>query len=97
MDVTVTLSEDPERTVTIPISTTNQDPASDSDYSVPDNVTFNPGDTEETISFTATQDTLDDDDESVKLTFGNTLPTGVIREWHNRSHGLHHRRRRARQ
>ena len=36
-----------------------------------------PGDTEETISFTATQDTLDDDDESVKLTFGNTLPTGV--------------------
>ena len=36
-----------------------------------------PGDTEETISFTATQDTLDEDDESVQLTFGNTLPTGV--------------------
>ena len=71
VDVTVTLSEDPERTVTIPISTTNQDPASDSDYSgVPANLTFVPGDTEETISFTATQDTLDDDDESVKLTFG---------------------------
>ena len=77
MDVTVTLSEDPERTVTIPISTTNQDPASDSDYSVPDNLTFNPGDTEKTITFTATQDTLDEDDESVQLTFGNTLPTGV--------------------
>ena len=44
---------------------------------VPANLTFVPGDTEETISFTATQDTLDDDDESVKLTFGNTLPTGV--------------------
>ena len=67
------------------------------DYSgVPANLTFVPGDTEETISFTATQDTLDDDDESVKLTFGNTLPTGVIREWHNRSHGLHHRRRQSR-
>ena len=78
VDVTVTLSEDPERTVTIPISTTNQDGASNGDYSgVPANLTFVPGDTEETISFTATQDTLDEDDESVKLTFGNTLPTGV--------------------
>ena len=95
VEVTVTLSEDPERSVTIPISTTNQDGASNGDYSgVPANLTFVPGDTEETISFTATQDTLDEDDESVQLTFGNTLPTGVIRQWHNRSHGLHHRRRR---
>ena len=95
VNVKVTLSADPERTVTIPISTTNQDPASDSDYSgVPDNLTFVPGDTEETISFTATDDDVHEDDESVKLTFGNTLPIGVYRQWHNRSHGLHHRRRR---
>ena len=40
-------------------------------------MTFVPGDTEETISFTATDDDVHEDDESVKLTFGNTLPIGV--------------------
>ena len=50
---------------------------SSADYSgVPANVTFVPGDTEETINFSATQDTLNDDGESVKLTLGN-LPAGV--------------------
>ena len=75
--VKVTLNANPERTVTIPITTTDQDGVSSADYSgVPANVTFVPGDTEETINFSATQDTLDDDGESVKLTLGN-LPTGV--------------------
>ena len=75
--VTVTLSADPERTVTIPITRTNQDDASDSDYSgVPSSVVFNSGDTEKTFDFEATDDEEDDNDESVKLTFG-TLPTGV--------------------
>jgi hypothetical protein len=78
VDVTVTLSADPERTVTVPLTTTDQDGASSADYSgVPANVTFVPGDTEETITFTATQDQDNDDGESVKLSFGNTLPTGV--------------------
>ena len=77
VDVTVTLS-DPERTVTIPITTTDQDGASSADYSgVPANVIFVPGDTEQTFTFTADEDTIDDDGESVKLGFGNTLPTGV--------------------
>ena len=76
--VTVTLNTDPERTVTIPITTTDQDGASSADYSgVPADVTFNAGDTEVDINFTATQDTVNDDGESVKLTFGNTLPAGV--------------------
>ena len=76
--VKVTLSADPERTVTVPLTKTERGGASSADYSgVPANLTFVPGDTEETISFTATQDTLDEDDESVKLTFGNTLPIGV--------------------
>ena len=76
--VTVTLSADPERTVTIPIVKTNQGGASDSDYSgVPDDVVFNSGDTSKTFTFAATADTIDDDNESVKLTFGTTLPTGV--------------------
>ena len=76
--VTVTLSADPERTVEVRITTTNQGGASAADYSgVPASVTFNSGDTEKTITFTATQDTDDDDGESVRLAFGTTLPAGV--------------------
>ena len=75
--VTVKLSVDPERTVTIPINHTPQDGATSADYSgVPTSVTFNSGDTEKTFSFAAASDSVDDDGESVKLTFG-TLPTGV--------------------
>ena len=75
--VTVKLSVDPERTVTVPITHTPQDGATSADYSgVPTNVTFNSGDTEKTFSFAAASDGVDDDGESVKLTFG-TLPTGV--------------------
>ena len=75
--VKVKLSADPKRTVTVPITKTNQGGASSSDYSVPSSVVFNSGDTEKTVSFSATQDTVDDDGESVKLGFGNSLPTGV--------------------
>ena len=75
--VTVTLSADPERTVTIPLTKENLDGASDADYSgVPANVTFNPGDTEQEFTFSATADDVDDSGESVKLGF-DTLPTGV--------------------
>ena len=75
--VTVTLSADPERTVEVPITTTNQGGASAADYSgVPATVAFNAGETSQPITFAATQDTEDDDGESVKLAFG-ALPTGV--------------------
>ena len=75
--VKVKLSADPERTVTIPVNKAEQDGATSADYSgVPEDITFNSGDTEKTFTFTATADTVDDDGESVKLTFGN-LPTGV--------------------
>ena len=94
--VKVTLNADPERTVIIPITTTDQDGASSADYSgVPASVTFNAGDTEVDITFTASSDSVDDDGESVKLGFGNTLPTGRERRDHQRNGGLHHRRRRA--
>ena len=77
--VTVTLSADPERTVTIPIVTMGQDGASSVDYAgVPDSVTFNAGGpTEMTFTFTATQDTVDDEGESVLLGFGSDLSGGV--------------------
>ncbi len=75
--VTVALSADPEQTVTIPITKTEQGGASSADYSgVPASVVFNAGDTSKTFTFTATADTEDDDGESVDLGFG-TLPTGV--------------------
>ena len=76
--VTVKLSADPERTVTIPITKANQGGATSADYSgVPASVTFNSGDTSKTFTFSATSDIADDDNEKVKLTFGATLPTGV--------------------
>ena len=75
--VTVTLSLDPERQVTIPLSKTNQGGASDDDYSgVPDNVVFESGETEQSFTVTATDDTDLDPDESEQLAFG-TLPAGV--------------------
>ena len=75
--VTVTLSADPERTVEVRITTTNQGGASAADYSgVPASVTFDAGDTSKTFDFAATQDAEDDDGESVLLAFG-ALPTGV--------------------
>ena len=75
--VTVTLSADPERTVTIPVTATGQNGATTADYSVPASVTFNSGDTSQTITFTATSDSVDDDDESVTVGFGSSLPAGV--------------------
>ena len=56
VEVTVSLSADPERTVTIPLAATEQGGATSADYSVPTGVTFNAGDTEQTITFSATQD-----------------------------------------
>ena len=75
--VTVNLSADPERTVVIPLTATNQGGASGADYSVPTSVTFDTGETTKDITFTAAQDVIDDDGESVLLGFG-TLPSGVI-------------------
>ena len=69
--VTVILSADPERTVEIQITKVDQGGATSADYSgVPSSVTFNAGETSKSFTFTATQDTVDDDGESVKLEFG---------------------------
>ena len=65
VDVTVTLSEDPERTVTVPLTKTEQDGASSADYSgVPASVEFAPGETERIFTFTAASDSDNDDGES---------------------------------
>ena len=75
--VTVTVSADPERTIIIPITTTLQGTASTADYEgVPPSVTFTDG-TSQTFTFSATDDTEDDDEESVLLSFGSVLPDRV--------------------
>ena len=76
--VTVKLDKDPERQVVIPITTSDQGATPVLDYSgVPTSVTFESGETEQVISFGATQDTLNDDGESVVIGFGSSLPSQV--------------------
>ena len=76
--VKLTLNKDPERTVTVPLSKTNQGGTSNSDYSgMPTYLQFDAGDTEKTFAFRASSDNDDDDDESVRINLG-TLPTGLI-------------------
>ncbi len=78
-DIIVTLSDDPQRTVIIPITVDEQDGATGDDYSgVPQSVTFNAGETSRTIPFAATYDTIDDDGESVLICICSNLPPGVI-------------------
>ena len=77
INVKVRLRTDPKRTVTIPLTRTDQNGADAGDYLVATSlVVFNAGDTERTFNFMAAQDSVDDDGESVKLGFG-ALPTGV--------------------
>ena len=76
--VTVNLSADPERSVTIPISASGADGADTGDYSLSaKSVTIDGGETSATFTVTATDDTVDDDDESVALSFGTPLPDEV--------------------
>ena len=76
--VRVALSADPERTVVIPLTATNQGGASSTDYSsVPSSVTLSAGDTSRTFEFTASEDSFADTGESVKLGFGAMPDTRV--------------------
>ena len=79
--------------MTIPINKANQGGATNGDYSgvaANASVTFNSGDTEKSITFAATDDSVDDDDESVLLGFG-TLPAGRERGQPGHGDGEHHR------
>ena len=76
--VRVALSADPERTVVIPLTATNQGGASSTDYSgLPSSVTLSAGDTSRTFEFTASEDSFADTGESVKLGFGAMPDTRV--------------------
>ncbi len=85
---TINLERDPMRTVAIDIGTAGI-PGSDSgnpgqdvvemgtDYTItPTTVVFTPGETSKPLSFTAIDDSFDDDGESVEISFMN-LPRGI--------------------
>ena len=75
--VKVRLSVAPGSDVTIPITATPMGGATSTDYSgVPASVTYGSSDTEASFTFVATQDSEDDDGESVALGFGD-LPGGI--------------------
>ena len=77
VEVTVTLSADPEREVTVQLSHDPQGNTGSDDYSgVPGSLVFQIGDTEKSFTFTAAADDIDDDGESVALGFG-TMPDRV--------------------
>ena len=77
-EVSVELSAPPGRSVTIMITKANQGTTTGADYSgVPANVMFNASQTIKTFTVVATDDSDDDDGESVVISLG-ILPTGVV-------------------
>ena len=74
--ITLSMSADPERRVTIPLNVTPGNGATEADYRVSPNVTFNSGETEKTVELLAVDDNVDDDGETVALGFG-ALPSMV--------------------
>ncbi len=77
VDVAVRLDRDPERDLEIFLQETHHGGATDADYSgVPVSVAFGPGVRTQEFLFAATDDSADDDGESVVLSFVS-LPTRV--------------------
>ncbi len=75
-DIKVVLDVDPERTLVVALSGVPVRGASSDDFSIPAFVVFNPGETEQSYTFHAVDDTVDDDDERVNVEFTD-LPGGV--------------------
>ena len=77
VEVAVRLDAAPGQSVTIPLDETRGSGLASGEYSgVPASVTFGASQTERTFTVTAVEDTDDEDDETLALTFG-TLPAGV--------------------
>ena len=75
--VTVRLDVAPGRPLAIPLAATSTDGAWPGDYTLPASVTFSATETEQTFTFSAVQDTRQEDAETVTLGFGTPLPNGV--------------------
>ena len=77
VSVSVSLSAVPGREVVVPITAVGLGGADATDFSgVPSSVTFAADETSKQFVFAATDDSVDDDGESVRLSFG-VLPAGV--------------------
>ena len=77
VDVKVTLSAQPERVVEIRVTATYLGGVGSLDFTgAPTTLSFGANDTEQTLTFEATDDSLDDDGEKVRLNLAN-LPAGV--------------------
>ena len=74
--VTVVLDKEPHRTLVIPLHGASGGGADPSDYTAPSQVTFGAGETAKDGPVSAREDSVDDDGESVTLSFGD-LPNGV--------------------
>ena len=72
----VRLDQDPERTVTIPLTATHGGDATADDYTAPAEVVFTAGETSRELTVTATDDQVAETGETLTLAFG-TLPVGV--------------------
>ena len=85
-DVTVTLGDSFVNTLTLPIVVAGNGGADAADYSgIPENLVFAPGETVKTFTVTIVDDEIDDDDESLTLSFtdphvrsGGTNETATI-------------------
>ena len=76
--VQVMLDKAPNRILNIAITATPGNDADTGDYSVsPTRAVFGVSDIAKEITVTATDDNIDDDNETVTLTFGTPLPDGV--------------------
>ena len=85
--VEVTLSADPERTVTVPLTVTPAGEATTGDYTLSQmSVTFNSGEMSATLTVTAEDDSEDDDGESITIGFG-VLPSRGDRGQYRDHHG----------
>ena len=90
--VTVRLSAVPGRQVVVPITVTNQGGATAGDYTtVPTTVTFAADSRQQSFTFAAVNDMVDDDNESVVLGFGGVLPTRRFSGDAEHRHGDHRR------
>ena len=76
--VTVELNTTPGRELVIPLTATSTNGAWIGDYSLPMSVTFSATETERTVTFSAVQDSRQEDEETVSLGFGARLPARVI-------------------
>ena len=77
VSVTVLLSADPGREVTVPLTVSHEGGAGEEDYgTLPSGMTFSAGETSKSFQVVPVDDTVDDDAESIVFSFG-TLPQGV--------------------